>query len=115
MMDDLFYAIRISARESIKTPFLTTPKITDYIKQTLRSGREWPERRLEISFLKGCLSMQPDTGNADYPTPKLSRREMDVLSELALGASNKQIARALDMTDNTVKFHLKGTSKNTRL
>ena len=107
MMDDLFYAIRISARESIKTPFLTTPKIADYIKQTLRSGREWPERRLEVSFLKGCLSMQPDTGNVDYPTPKLSRREMDVLSELALGASNKQIARALDMTDNTVKFHLK--------
>lgn len=29
------------------------------------------------------------------------------MQELALGQSNKQIAKALDMTDNTVKFHLK--------
>ena len=36
----------------------------------------------------------------------LSPREMDVLMELERGGSNKHIARALDMTEHTVKFHL---------
>jgi LuxR family transcriptional regulator, maltose regulon positive regulatory protein len=37
----------------------------------------------------------------------LSPREMEVLAALARGAPNKAIARALQMTENTVKFHLK--------
>lgn len=37
----------------------------------------------------------------------LSTREMEVLWELSLGRSNKQIARSLYMTEHTVKFHLK--------
>jgi LuxR family maltose regulon positive regulatory protein len=37
----------------------------------------------------------------------LSERELEVLVELAKGAPNKVIARQLQMTENTVKFHLK--------
>jgi LuxR family maltose regulon positive regulatory protein len=37
----------------------------------------------------------------------LSARELEVLGELASGAPNKVIARQLQMTENTVKFHLK--------
>jgi len=37
----------------------------------------------------------------------LSPREQEVLDALVNGHSNKEIARALDMTENTVKFHLK--------
>ena len=37
----------------------------------------------------------------------LSARELEVLVELASGAPNKVIARNLQMTENTVKFHLK--------
>lgn len=45
-------------------------------------------------------------GNRGRPLP-LSPREIEVLAALARGASNKAIARALQMTENTVKFHLK--------
>lgn len=38
---------------------------------------------------------------------ELSARELEVLMELAQGAPNKVIARNLQMTENTVKFHLK--------
>jgi LuxR family maltose regulon positive regulatory protein len=41
------------------------------------------------------------------PTPTLSGRELEVLAELARQSSNKVIARVLQMTENTVKFHLK--------
>jgi LuxR family maltose regulon positive regulatory protein len=40
-------------------------------------------------------------------TPALSGRELEVLAELARQSSNKVIARVLQMTENTVKFHLK--------
>ncbi|WP_368566097.1 LuxR C-terminal-related transcriptional regulator [Pseudoxanthomonas sp. UTMC 1351] len=36
-----------------------------------------------------------------------SEREVEVLSELGRGSSNKQIARLLNLSENTVKFHLK--------
>lgn len=36
----------------------------------------------------------------------LSRREVEVLGFLALGQSNKEIARAIGITEGTVKFHI---------
>lgn len=36
----------------------------------------------------------------------ISPRELDVLSQLAAGQSNKEIARALTISPNTVKTHL---------
>jgi LuxR family maltose regulon positive regulatory protein len=44
----------------------------------------------------------PEAGKA-----VLSARELEVVAELAQGSPNKIIARALHMTENTVKFHLK--------
>lgn len=40
-------------------------------------------------------------------TPGLSARELAVLSALCEGRSNKEIGRQLDLTENTIKFHLK--------
>ncbi|MEO1169983.1 MAG: LuxR C-terminal-related transcriptional regulator [Pseudomonadota bacterium] len=38
----------------------------------------------------------------------LTDREKDVLVELSTGNTNKEIARSLGLTENTIKFHLKG-------
>lgn len=40
------------------------------------------------------------------PTPKLTSRELEVLHSLATGASNKAIAKALFVSEATVKSHL---------
>lgn len=48
-----------------------------------------------------------DVSVQDAQSRVLSPRELEVLIELARGAPNKTIARALQMTENTVKFHLK--------
>lgn len=44
----------------------------------------------------------------DNPIHKLTRRERDVLSLLAEGHPNKEIARRLGLKEVTVKVHLKG-------
>jgi two-component system, NarL family, response regulator YdfI len=40
------------------------------------------------------------------PGPELTQRELDVLTALADGASNKAIARRLNISFHTVKFHV---------
>lgn len=40
------------------------------------------------------------------PLPKLTEREIQVLRLLAEGSANKEIARALFVTEATVKSHL---------
>ncbi|KAB2896586.1 MAG: response regulator transcription factor, partial [Burkholderiaceae bacterium] len=40
------------------------------------------------------------------PASPLSPREEDVLREIARGASNKEIARVLDIAETTVKIHV---------
>jgi len=41
------------------------------------------------------------------PLTTLTRRELEVLSDLAAGRTNKQIARDLGVSLNTVKFHVR--------
>jgi len=43
----------------------------------------------------------------DNPMTGLTRRELEVLSALALGRTNKQIAIEQEVSLNTVKFHIK--------
>jgi two-component system nitrate/nitrite response regulator NarL len=40
------------------------------------------------------------------PIDSLSPREQEILAHIARGASNKEIARALDIAETTVKIHV---------
>lgn len=63
----------------------------------------------------GLLSPPPDSSvrppsarsapHTEGQAPALSSRETEVLCLLAQGLGNKQIARALNISENTVKFH----------
>lgn len=48
----------------------------------------------------------PPHAAPDAPFDALTSREIEVLTMLAEGLGNKEIARQLDISDNTVKFHL---------
>jgi two-component system nitrate/nitrite response regulator NarL len=60
-----------------------------------------------------------ETGVADEsaadpgPGAALSRREIEILRHLANGEPNKVIAKALDITEATVKVHVKGILRKT--
>jgi DNA-binding NarL/FixJ family response regulator len=48
-----------------------------------------------------------EEGEQPTPWPELTRRQRDVLALVAEGKSNKLIGEALDMTESTVKAHVK--------
>jgi DNA-binding NarL/FixJ family response regulator len=52
-----------------------------------------------------AMAVEPPNGDADG-NPRLTAREIEVLAAMADGASNKEIARRLDISFHTVKFHV---------
>ncbi|NYT24701.1 response regulator transcription factor [Alcaligenaceae bacterium] len=57
----------------------------------------------------------PAAGGADAQRSKLTAREMQVTQLLARGASNKAIARELDVSESTVKIHVQNVLKKLNL
>jgi LuxR family transcriptional regulator of csgAB operon len=74
------------------------PKAT----RSILNGELWyPRRFLEEQFL---YSDKPITTLRDN-TPRLTRREREILINLAAGYSNQQIAKTLNISQHTVKTH----------
>jgi len=49
---------------------------------------------------------EPARGNTSSQIPNLTQRQMEVLHLMAKGSSNKEIARDLDISENTVRVHI---------
>lgn len=63
--------------------------------------------RLQAMPFGTCQPAQPRAGDAPAPAETLSAREREVLGLLAQAMPNKKIAKVLDVSPDTVKFHLK--------
>lgn len=80
----------------------------------LHFTRQWTRDHAASSLARQALGRALERLAAVTGSPQpamsvgsLSGRELEVLTELVQGSPNKVIARALQMTENTVKFHLK--------
>jgi LuxR family maltose regulon positive regulatory protein len=83
---------------------LISPLLTAYCKRTGTQVRE-PIAGYAKSILQRMTA--PDPEGAAKATDILSTREQEVLRELGLGYPNKVIARKLELSEATVKFHVK--------
>jgi DNA-binding NarL/FixJ family response regulator len=65
---------------------------------------------LQRSLLSALLDKSAASSDASNPeadgNPRLTAREIEVLAAMADGASNKEIARRLNISFHTVKFHV---------
>ena len=92
----LFEAIRRAARgEKVVSPELLGKLVTAFQSQGA------PEPAAVAEGAQGT----PAAAASPSPSP-LSPREEEVLREIAQGASNKEIARRLDIAETTVKIHV---------
>jgi two-component system nitrate/nitrite response regulator NarL len=59
-------------------------------------------------IVRGKSGAEMDSQRPATPLSELTPRELEILEHIAGGLSNKMIARALAITDGTVKLHVKG-------
>jgi two-component system, NarL family, nitrate/nitrite response regulator NarL len=114
----------------IKIVFLTVDQNDKTLLSALRSGAKgFVLKNVSVSDLfsslkaldSGEIAISPamatrvvaelvKTSQHDSPAPtslsQLSPREIDILTELASGASNQEIAQKLFISENTVKHHI---------
>ena len=89
----IFRAVRAGAKA-----FLTKVADPEEIREAVRrvaKGETFFPSEIGLKLAKSISS------------PRLSKREMEVLQSLASGRSNKKIAHALDVSEGTIKFHIK--------
>lgn len=58
----------------------------------------------QVRFLIGIGRIQQNPATREVP---LSKRELDVITALAEGGSDKELARALEISDHGIRYHLK--------
>lgn len=104
MLRDLDDCLNFIAQEGGERVVLNCgPGIESVLQNALKStGRSAVNRRAVLtSLLKETRQEQSE------PHDEFSASELNVLRELRQGCPNKTIARTLDISENTVKFHLK--------
>jgi LuxR family maltose regulon positive regulatory protein len=104
---DLRRAVALAAELRIVEPFYEHADLKMLLRRLGRELWEPTGDPVEASFVAEVLSATESVEAGPVGRFALSAREQEVMQELVLGSTNKEIARALDMTENTVKFHLK--------
>lgn len=92
--EQLIYSIHAAARGEM----VVTPSI---MEKSAVSGSIKPDRLADL------FDLESNMGKVE----KLTRREIEILRVLSHGYSNREIARALNITENTVKVHVRNIFK----
>ena len=108
-MTHLRTAVACAAGEGVALPFIEQHGLTSSIRRLKRDLWDGGGEPVEASFLTDIDERiaAHAAPHDDSAVATLSAREQEVIGELSRGLTNKEIARALDMTEHTVKFHLK--------
>jgi len=106
--DDLFEAIRAGASGYLLKD-ISLEEIADAVRavhggQSLISPAMAGKLLTEFAALARKEAGEPPQ---DVPAPKLTEREMQVLRLIARGMNNRDIAKELFISDNTVKNHVR--------
>ncbi|WII91526.1 response regulator [Kingella negevensis] len=109
--EDLTECMRLGARgfllKNINTDFLI-----DSIKRTVQGDNVFsPEMTVRLVQSLIC----PNTPNTGSALDTLTPRELEILGHLAVGHSNKIIARQLDLAESTIKVHVQNILRKLEL
>lgn len=99
--EDLFAAIRSGAKGYLLKNMRPAKLISSL--RSVQQGESAISRSMTLRLMEE-LARTKEPPRVDEPT--LTRRELDVLRELASGCSNQEIAERLFISENTVKYHV---------
>lgn len=104
--DHVYEAVRYAAPQRIFQPFLEFhAQLLPLLQRPEPHTGDLPA--LDASFVATSTLRMVATAKARGHVERLTGRERDVLAHLRHGKSNKLIARALDLSEDAVKFHMK--------
>lgn len=83
------------------------PEVLLQVATVVENGGLWVGQRLLQRLLAGTARLvPPPTAEGGAWSSNLTEREREVAIAVAQGASNKEIARQLDITERTIKAHV---------
>jgi DNA-binding NarL/FixJ family response regulator len=103
--EDLFTAIKNGADGYILKN-LEPQQLFDYLDGTRRGDAAIPGS-LAAKILREFRHSERQGAQEDAAPERLTPRELEVLEQLVTGASNKDIAATLTISENTVKIHVR--------
>lgn len=89
---------------------IQTDTLVDAIRRAAR-GESVVSQEMTAKLIQGVRNPQARSSGAVVERDRFSPRERDILASLALGESNKEIARRLDLAESTVKIHVQNIFK----
>ncbi|MDZ4141981.1 MAG: response regulator transcription factor [Methylotenera sp.] len=111
--DDLLEALRAGARG-----YLLKNIDTDFLLDSLRraaAGESVISSQMAGKLADAMRNPQNSLAKAESSLGKLTPREREIIVMLASGASNKEVARTLDLAESTVKIHVQGILRKLNL
>lgn len=103
---DLLEALRMGARG-----YLLKNIDTDFLLDSLRraaAGESVLSAQMAGKLADSMRAPSRGAAGGKVDPGRLSPREREIIAMLARGSSNKEIARALDLAESTVKIHVQG-------
>jgi DNA-binding NarL/FixJ family response regulator len=74
--------------------------------RTVMAGQYWVGRAEVGDLVQTLRGLIASSGKPQEKTFGLTRRELEILSSIVAGLSNKEIARQFSLSEDTVKHHL---------
>ena len=111
--EDLLDALRAGARG-----YLLKNIDTDYLLEAVRraaAGESVMSPQMAGKLADAVRSTTAKSTASAADSHRLTPREREIILLLARGASNKEIARALDLAESTVKIHVQGILRKLNL
>lgn len=104
LLETLHYAYR----DHILMPFYLERRTVLPLLQELVKSAETRKalNEAEYFFLQQCIAICEGQDTAEFKQELLSSRELEILQELALGITNREIAEKLCISQATVKTHV---------
>lgn len=102
--ENLFAAIRSGAKGYLLKN-LSPSKLVTTIRSVQR-GESALSRSMTLRLMEELSRTKEPDRPGDSALAVLTRRELDVLRELTVGTTNREIANRLYISENTVKYHV---------